>query len=144
MHEHTKSRKFLEITQIHLIFKQKYSENKKIKVALPHHFLKKTVPEKHIIDFFSPSCANSLSEERITILCRNPGVTSVYLLCQITLNTCFFINFDIFSGEPKYHDPACGAPPSFSQRIAEIGALESDTVRWERARKLKKKIKGDG
>lgn len=41
--------------------------------------------------------------------------------------------------EPKYTDPMLGAPASFQQRIIELGALEGDTVRWERTKKLKKK-----
>lgn len=32
-----------------------------------------------------------------------------------------------------------GAPASFQQRIIELGALEGDTVRWERSKRLKKK-----
>lgn len=41
--------------------------------------------------------------------------------------------------DPKYADPMIGAPPSFQQRIIELGALEGDTVRWERSKRLKKK-----
>lgn len=46
--------------------------------------------------------------------------------------------WNIFS-EPKYTDPMIGAPASFQQRIIELGALEGDTVRWERSKRLKKK-----
>ena len=45
----------------------------------------------------------------------------------------------LFLSEPRYPDPAAGAPPSFQQRIAEMGALESETIRWERTRKFQKK-----
>ncbi|XP_052776675.1 putative uncharacterized protein DDB_G0282133 isoform X2 [Mya arenaria] len=41
--------------------------------------------------------------------------------------------------DPKYTDPMLGAPASFQQRIIELGALEGDTVRWERTKRLKKK-----
>ncbi|KAH3696211.1 hypothetical protein DPMN_083676 [Dreissena polymorpha] len=41
--------------------------------------------------------------------------------------------------DPKYSDPLIGAPASFQQRIIELGALEGDTVRWERSKRLKKK-----
>ncbi|KAK2144452.1 hypothetical protein LSH36_756g02062 [Paralvinella palmiformis] len=41
--------------------------------------------------------------------------------------------------EPKYADPSSGGPPSLQQRIAEIAALEQDTIRWEKSRKVKKK-----
>ncbi|XP_060566396.1 rho GTPase-activating protein gacU-like isoform X6 [Ruditapes philippinarum] len=41
--------------------------------------------------------------------------------------------------DPKYTDPMIGAPASFQQRLIELGALEGDTVRWERSKRLKKK-----
>ncbi|KAL8584621.1 hypothetical protein ACOMHN_002350 [Nucella lapillus] len=41
--------------------------------------------------------------------------------------------------EPKYCDPVPGAPPSFQQRLMELAALEAETVRWERSKKVKKK-----
>lgn len=41
--------------------------------------------------------------------------------------------------EPKYSDPLIGAPASYQQRLIELGALEGDTVRWERTKRLKKK-----
>jgi len=44
-----------------------------------------------------------------------------------------------FTEEPKYADPSSGGPPSLQQRIAEIAALEQDTIRWEKSRKVKKK-----
>ena len=44
-----------------------------------------------------------------------------------------------FSAEPKYSDPLIGAPASYQQRLIELGALEGDTVRWERTKRLKKK-----
>ena len=34
-----------------------------------------------------------------------------------------------------------GAPPSFNTRVAEIASLESETLRWERSKKSKKKNK---
>ena len=43
--------------------------------------------------------------------------------------------------EPKYVDPLMGAPPSFNTRVAEIASLESETLRWERSKKSKKKNK---
>ncbi|XP_071119266.1 uncharacterized protein [Haliotis cracherodii] len=45
--------------------------------------------------------------------------------------------------EPKYTDPVSGASPSFQQRLMELSALEAETVRWERAKKIKKKTKQD-
>ncbi|XP_076462312.1 uncharacterized protein LOC143294740 [Babylonia areolata] len=41
--------------------------------------------------------------------------------------------------DPKYSDPVPGAPPSFQQRLMELAALEAETVRWERSKKVKKK-----
>ena len=43
--------------------------------------------------------------------------------------------------EPKYSDPLVGAPPTFQQRLAELAAIEAETIRWEKARKMKKKPK---
>ncbi|XP_067677902.1 uncharacterized protein [Haliotis asinina] len=45
--------------------------------------------------------------------------------------------------EPKYTDPVSGASPSFQQRLMELSALEAETVRWERTKKIKKKSKQD-
>ncbi|XP_048255966.1 uncharacterized protein LOC124149403 isoform X7 [Haliotis rufescens] len=45
--------------------------------------------------------------------------------------------------EPKYTDPVSGASPSFQQRLMELSALEAETVRWERTKKIKKKAKQD-
>lgn len=45
--------------------------------------------------------------------------------------------------EPKYSDPLAGASPSFQQRLMELAALEAETVRWERTKKVKKKPKQD-
>ena len=41
--------------------------------------------------------------------------------------------------EPKYSDPLSGATPSFQQRLMELAALEAETVRWERTKRVKKK-----
>lgn len=41
--------------------------------------------------------------------------------------------------EPRYSDPIVGASPSFQQRVAELASLEAETLRWEKARKVKKK-----
>ncbi|XP_070194186.1 serine-rich adhesin for platelets-like [Littorina saxatilis] len=45
--------------------------------------------------------------------------------------------------EPKYGDPLSGAPPSFQSRLMELAALEAETARWERTKKVKKKPKAD-
>ena len=45
--------------------------------------------------------------------------------------------------ECRYADPCPGAPPAFQQRIAEITSLEQETIRWEKARKFKKKSTKD-
>ena len=50
-----------------------------------------------------------------------------------------FFKCCIFSVEPKYSDPLSGASPSFQQRLMELAALEAETVRWERTKKVKKK-----
>ena len=49
----------------------------------------------------------------------------------------------VFSVEPKYSDPLSGATPTFQQRLMELAALEAETVRWERTKKVKKKPKQD-
>ncbi|XP_077991231.1 uncharacterized protein LOC144445518 [Glandiceps talaboti] len=41
----------------------------------------------------------------------------------------------------KYQDPVGGAPPCFTQRLAELSALECETIRYERTRKLKRQTK---
>ncbi|XP_012936719.1 AAC-rich mRNA clone AAC11 protein [Aplysia californica] len=50
---------------------------------------------------------------------------------------------DVKEVEPKYPDPLVGAPASFQQRLMELGALEAETIRWERIKKVKKKPKQD-
>lgn len=45
--------------------------------------------------------------------------------------------------EPRYSDPLAGAPSLFQQRLMELAALEAETVRWEKAKKVKKKSKQD-
>ena len=39
----------------------------------------------------------------------------------------------------SYADPFASAPSSFQQRLSEISMLESDTIKYERNRKLKRK-----
>lgn len=51
--------------------------------------------------------------------------------------------FIVLAVEPKYSDPLVGASPSFQQRLMELAALEAETVRWERTKKVKKKPKQD-
>ncbi|KAK3609921.1 hypothetical protein CHS0354_036689 [Potamilus streckersoni] len=41
--------------------------------------------------------------------------------------------------DAKYSDPLAGATPQFLQRVQELQALEGETIRWERTKKLKKK-----
>ena len=53
---------------------------------------------------------------------------------------CHILKF-VVTGEPRYIDPMSGSHPSFQARIAELANLESETIRWERARKVKKKPK---
>ncbi|XP_072169798.1 uncharacterized protein [Diadema setosum] len=43
----------------------------------------------------------------------------------------------------QFQDPALGAASDFQQRLAELTALETDTVRYERTKKAKKKAKQD-
>ncbi|XP_071487947.1 uncharacterized protein [Diadema antillarum] len=43
----------------------------------------------------------------------------------------------------QFQDPAFGAASDFQQRLAELTALETDTVRYERTKKAKKKAKQD-
>ncbi|XP_048758003.1 uncharacterized protein LOC125668209 [Ostrea edulis] len=45
--------------------------------------------------------------------------------------------------EPRYIDPVIGAPASFQQRLMELSALEAETIRYERSKKVKKKFKQD-
>lgn len=45
--------------------------------------------------------------------------------------------------EPKYPDPIHGATASFQQRLMELAALEAETIRWERTKKVKKKPRTD-
>ena len=41
---------------------------------------------------------------------------------------------------PPYTDPLVGAPATFHRRIDEMLALESETKRWERYLKSRKKL----
>nr|CAB3263176.1 uncharacterized protein LOC104265834 [Phallusia mammillata] len=41
--------------------------------------------------------------------------------------------------ECQYSDPCQSAPASFQQRLIELSVLESDTIKYERSRKLKRK-----
>ncbi|VDI35448.1 Hypothetical predicted protein [Mytilus galloprovincialis] len=43
--------------------------------------------------------------------------------------------------EPRYTDPVIGAQPSFQQRLMELSALESETIRYEKSKKVKKKVR---
>ena len=43
--------------------------------------------------------------------------------------------------DPRYTDPVVGAPPSFQQRLMELSALESETIRYEKSKKVKKKVR---
>ncbi|CAC5372242.1 unnamed protein product [Mytilus coruscus] len=45
------------------------------------------------------------------------------------------------SVEPRYTDPVIGAQPSFQQRLMELSALESETIRYEKSKKVKKKVR---
>ncbi|XP_062568570.1 uncharacterized protein LOC134230747 [Saccostrea cucullata] len=45
--------------------------------------------------------------------------------------------------DPRYADPVVGAPASFQQRLMELSALEGETIRYERSKKVKKKVKQD-
>lgn len=45
--------------------------------------------------------------------------------------------------DPKYIDPIVGSQASFQQRIMELSALESETIRYEKTKRLKKKVKQD-
>lgn len=49
--------------------------------------------------------------------------------------------FSYFSVDPRYTDPVVGAPPSFQQRLMELSALESETIRYEKSKKVKKKVR---
>lgn len=62
-----------------------------------------------------------------------------HVLSQDSLQRTFFLFF--FAEEPRYADPFAGAHPSFQQRLAELSSLENETIRWERSRKFKKKMK---
>lgn len=46
-----------------------------------------------------------------------------------------------FAVEPRYTDPVIGAQPSFQQRLMELSALESETIRYEKSKKVKKKVR---
>ncbi|XP_078486887.1 uncharacterized protein LOC104265834 [Ciona intestinalis] len=45
--------------------------------------------------------------------------------------------------DSQYADPCIAAPPSFQQRLTELSILESDTIKYERNRKLKRKKNQD-
>uniref|UniRef100_H2ZD49 Uncharacterized protein n=1 Tax=Ciona savignyi TaxID=51511 RepID=H2ZD49_CIOSA len=45
--------------------------------------------------------------------------------------------------ECPYADPCISAPPSFQQRLTELSLLESETIKYERNRKLKRKKNQD-
>jgi len=41
--------------------------------------------------------------------------------------------------EGVYADPCLSAPPSFQQRLMELSMLETETIKYERNKKLKRK-----
>ncbi|XP_071807727.1 uncharacterized protein [Asterias amurensis] len=45
------------------------------------------------------------------------------------------------NGRYPYIDPVHSASPSFQQRLTELAALESDTIRYERTKRIKKRSK---
>ena len=52
------------------------------------------------------------------------------------------ISNSVSSGKDgTYADPFVGAPTSFQQRLSELSMLESDTVKYEKQRKIKRKSK---
>ena len=62
----------------------------------------------------------------------------LYFIVKIKFRFVIFI-----SVEPKYTDPVIGATASFQQRLMELSALEAETIRYERNKKVKKKVKQD-
>lgn len=52
-------------------------------------------------------------------------------------------NINMKEADPRYTDPIVGAPASFQQRLMELSALEAETIRYERNKKVKKKLKQD-
>lgn len=54
-----------------------------------------------------------------------------------------FFLLSYFVAEPKYIDPIVGSQASFQQRVMELSALESETIRYEKTKRLKKKVKQD-
>ncbi|XP_014787500.1 uncharacterized protein LOC106881565 isoform X2 [Octopus bimaculoides] len=82
------------------------------------------------------SVAPTMTFQKAPSLCSKPTYPtgSISWLGSRTVNK---------EAELLYQDPVSGAPTSFLQRLNEIAALEAETVRLERARKLKKKNKHD-
>ena len=57
----------------------------------------------------------------------------------IKFNFVFSVYF--LDGRYPYIDPVHSASPSFQQRLTELAALESDTIRYERTKRIKKRSK---
>ncbi|XP_022090952.1 uncharacterized protein LOC110979449 isoform X2 [Acanthaster planci] len=51
------------------------------------------------------------------------------------------VNDKLKNNRYQFVDPVPSASPSFQQRLSEIAALESDTIRYERTKRIKKRSK---
>ena len=54
---------------------------------------------------------------------------------------CVFTDSFSFTEDPRYPDPYPGGPSAFQQRLNEIAGSEHETVRWERNKKLKRRLR---
>ncbi|XP_066577154.1 putative uncharacterized protein C8orf89 homolog [Amia ocellicauda] len=81
---------------------------------------------------FLPDTTSSVNEKRSSSIdtCKNRP--------RINNRTCSLFTIAANQKSYAYADPVHGAPASFIQRLSEISSLESETVRQERIKKLKK------
>ncbi|KAH9487713.1 hypothetical protein Btru_069470 [Bulinus truncatus] len=98
----------------------------------------------HGIPNFNNLCTNNLLQRKPVVMTtagmkQNPGYGYNGISNGLTVKQ-FGSGFSN-KEEPKYGDPLSGATASFQQRLMELAALEAETIRWERTKKVKKKNK---
>ncbi|XP_045157454.2 putative uncharacterized protein DDB_G0279653 isoform X2 [Mercenaria mercenaria] len=113
---------------------QSSNRNSSVSNSNTNSFPSKVVSSSSSVNHSMSSSNNTLNTQR-----KYPGNNIRPIQVQNNVSGRKNSNSTKEQEDPKYTDPMIGAPASFQQRIIELGALEGDTVRWERSKRLKKK-----
>ncbi|KAK6188778.1 hypothetical protein SNE40_004888 [Patella caerulea] len=135
------------IRQSYLRGEQYHSNNSTPKINTSSHGIEKddlvamgtiwnpnSVAKNSVLSLNKPYSVNSVTNSSAAPIRRGPSTS------RFSMGTGASRSRDV---EPKYTDPAMAAPASFQQRLIDLSALEAETVRWERSKKVKKKSKQD-